>query len=290
MTFSTQDKLALMMTSAPSQRGLASLIGVSHQRVGRWLTIGQSAPDGTPSTVRPPTDPAILAAIDNAFAIHTQLAREQARADKIPFSKDAPVFAHRLPLIDGTPGGRVVIPNTHRLSDSLRNKVIANGVKTKRYNNVSVRSTVDLKRYFQQAEKRYQSGNHRYQRGKAGSKTWANRAPLKEVLQSIQQAYKAGEIDEQDTNIRKAIFTPYTSMEFDPAQVLADVNHNLAQRHQPATGEKGTEFADEILLQLKTTTDPMGPTIERSQHATYLIRKAKSAKARRHKQRAKRKG
>ena len=39
----SQAKLALAITSAGSQRNLAKLLGVTHQKVGRWLREGEHA-------------------------------------------------------------------------------------------------------------------------------------------------------------------------------------------------------------------------------------------------------
>ena len=273
-----------MMTGAPSQRALASLTGLSHQRIGRYLTIGQTLPDGTPSRVREPTDPAILEAINVAFGIHMEMSRAQAVADKIPFSKDAPVFAHRLPLIDGTPGGRVVIGKTHWITDKLRAKVIATYQKTGKFYGVSVRSTVNLKRYFKQAEKRYASRGQQYVRAK---QQWISRDFMKSELKD-----NAQEIKENEWSYLKPIFTSYTAMDkgFHPQMVIDEINHKLRTRHEPATGERGTNVADQILLQLNSRRDPLGEVIEEKQHARELERKAKSTKARRDNQRAKRTG
>ena len=284
MKFSVQDKLALMMTGAPSQRQLAELVGVSHQRIGRWLTIGQTLPDGTPSRVREPRDPALIDAINTAFAIHVETARAQARADKIPFSAEAPVFAHRLPLIDGTPGGRVVVVNTHRITDKLRSIIIATYQQTGKFYGVSVRSTVNLKRYFKQAEKRFASRGHEYVRAK---QQWISRDFIKSELKD-----NAKEIKESDGVYLKPIFTSYTDMNknFHPQMVIDEINHKLRTRHEPATGERGTNVADQILFQLNSRRDPMGAEIDERQHTRELERKAKYTKARRDSQRAKRTG
>ncbi|MGV0999687.1 MAG: hypothetical protein ACOYBQ_10205 [Fluviibacter sp.] len=289
MKLSTQDKMALMMTSAESQRSLASLIGVSHQRVGRWLTIGQTLPSGEPSKVREPKDPAIRYAIESAFQIHVQLARDQARAHKIPFDQSAPAFAYRLPLTDGTPGGRVIIPHTHRIRDDLRNRIITNAAKSNRYYGVAVRSTVNLKVYFQQAEKRFAGRGVEYVRDKT---SWIRRDFMKREINAHEKAYRAGIIDEQDTNIRRGMFTPITAIGgfIPPEESLQQLNRALRERHQPATSGEKTAFADEILLQVATQRDPMADDIANAQHEHRLLRKAKQAKARRAKQRAKRKG
>ena len=83
---SKQEKLALIMTSAGSMRNAASLIGITHQKLGRWLREGEQ---GGVSHI--PDDPAIDYAINVAFSIHKDIARDQALSDGVPFNAKAPV-------------------------------------------------------------------------------------------------------------------------------------------------------------------------------------------------------
>ena len=78
--FTPQDKLALTMTSAGSQRRLAAALGITHQRLGRMLK-GETQ---VPAELMPN--------INTVFKQHTLLTRQQAAVDKLPFNPDLPVF------------------------------------------------------------------------------------------------------------------------------------------------------------------------------------------------------
>lgn len=274
MALTLQDKLALMMTSAGSQRQLAALVGVSHQRIGRWLTIGQTLPDGTPSRVQAPTDPGILAAVEQAYAMHADVSRAQAKRDRIPFDANAPVFAQRLAHPDGRPGKRVIIEHTHRMRDELRNKVIARAQKTKRYYAVSTRSLVNLKRYHKQADARFATGNIEFTRNK---RRVLERKMIAEELKDNAQTIK-----ERDGVYLKPIFTAYTSMDhrFPSELVTGEQDYKLRTRHQAATGEKGTAYADQILFQLDSTTDNQGSGDAKSKTKRDKARSDKSGTGR----------
>lgn len=154
---SYQDKLALMMTSAGSQRALAALIGASHQQVGRWLR------EGEPATIDPETGylihsagakkipPGAHIAIDAAFSLHRQVTRDQARADGIPYSSIAPVFIQRGLLRTGQKGDRVFAENTHFIRADLRNEFLATMQQSKRFYQASVRSIINVRPYFERA-------------------------------------------------------------------------------------------------------------------------------------------
>ena len=86
------DRLALIYTSAGSQRNVSALVGISHQKVGRILK-GEYAPDS--KVLR---DLGLRAAVDVAFRIHTDVARAQARRDGLPFDGNLPVFYAKLPF------------------------------------------------------------------------------------------------------------------------------------------------------------------------------------------------
>lgn len=94
MILSLADRLALIYTSAGSMRKVAAFTGLSHQQVGRILRNAESAKSNAHYESRAD----IVAGVDTAFDIHSQVTREQARIDQIPFSKDIPVFNERLPL------------------------------------------------------------------------------------------------------------------------------------------------------------------------------------------------
>lgn len=276
MRLTLQDKLAVMMTSAGSQRQLAALIGVSHQRVGRWLTIGQTTPMGEPSRVREPRDPDIRSAIDQAFAIHTEMARDQARLDHIPFNAALPVFAARLQHADGRPGMRVVIDHTHRMRDELRDAAIRQAQRSGRYHNVSVRSTVNVRKYFSRGER--ELANRRGIKPQRGKKVTAQTDPR----WLYREEFK---LDIAEGVQTRPIYTPYTPMQLGlPIDLInSEVHRKLRSRHEPATGDPGTALSDQILLQLQLDKDPIAAkSAMKGKHGANK-RPAKSGKARKDK-------
>ena len=68
-----QDKLALALTSAGSMRSLAKQLGITHQKVGRWLREGE--PGGIKAIPA-----AASQAIGKVFTHHVKLAKEVATA------------------------------------------------------------------------------------------------------------------------------------------------------------------------------------------------------------------
>lgn len=96
---------------------------------------------------------------------------------------------------------------------------------------------------------------------------WISRDFIKSELKD-----NAQEIKESDGVYLKPIFTSYTDMNknFHPQMVIDEINHKLRTRHEPATGEQGTNVADQILFQLNSRRDPMGAEIDERQHTREL--------------------
>lgn len=259
---SLADKLALIYTSAGSQRNVAALVGISHQKVGRILK-GEYAPGS-----KVLSDPDIRYAIDVALSIHTDIARSQARRDGIPFDASIPVYYARLPfkvtkkveyideltgevkekrvpVIDPKtgkqkvePGDRIAAQNTHWLSNELRNAWIAATVKTRKFYAASVGSFVNLKKYNARADARFK-----------GKKRTEKQKKWREQLKARERAQKPGDIDSAP------IFTRYVDVGrdgFSPLTAVNNIQDQLRQKHEPATGEPGTFLAQQILLQLDT--------------------------------------
>lgn len=264
--FTVQEKLALMMTSAGSQRRLAGFLGVTHQQIGRWLSIGQTTPSGEPSRVREPTDPDIRAAIDQGFVMHADASRAQALVDRIPFAADVPVYARRLTYEDGRPGQRVVIEHLHRISDALRDRIVASQGKTGFYGAVSARSTVRQVPYWFNTEN--QIDTRRIRRD-------ANMQAMRERL--------TPELDEDDgeliDRLQRINTVPTPLSGFPVGASLDDLNRKLATRHAPAVGDKGTSLADELLFQTSTKRDRYGA--EHAQERRRERAREQSRKARR---------
>ncbi len=251
MAFSVQDKLALMMTSALSQRSLASFIGgVTHQQIGRWLSIGQTTTTGEPSRVRAPTDPELLARIDAAFEIHKDVSRAQARVDRIPYLRSAPVYATRRVYRDGNIGQMIDVQSTHRLSNKLRALVITAAHETKPgfFQSATVQSTVARVPYWWRTEQRLNITR-----------------PRREPSQYVARAKLApsGEDDVDYTNGRvklQRINTKSTQMvDGIPASFfIEDIESKLTVRHLPAIGDPGTALATKISFQTAGAADTYG--------------------------------
>lgn len=251
MAFSLQDKLALMMTSAGSQRQLAAFVGgVSHQQIGRWLTIGQTTPQGEPSRVRPPTDPEILDAIDTAFELHVQVCRDQAQADHIPFSISAPVYATRRIYSDGAIGQMVDIRSTHRLSDELRAQVIRSAHDTRPdfYYAVTVQSLVAQVPYWWYTENRLDFSKIR--------RTEEMVCYRDHLMPSNEEddEYSAGRVKLQKINTKVSAMSSIVPASF----VIAEVENKLQVRHAPAIGDEGTALATKISFQTNSDRDTYG--------------------------------
>ena len=136
MPLSSQDKLALALTSAGSMRNLAKLVGVTHQKIGRWLREGE--PNGAKKIPAEAT-----AAINVAFAFHKDITRQQAKKDRIPYNPHAPVFFERPTLRNGKPGERLAAENTSYIKRELRDQIFTALHQTAQVININVRSIIN---------------------------------------------------------------------------------------------------------------------------------------------------
>lgn len=252
MKFSLQEKLALLMTSAGSQRNAAALVGVTHQKMGRWLK------EGEPGGVRAiPDDEATRAAIDNAFAMHVQVSREQAKRDGVPFMPQAPVYVERRQLKQPGPrgepqlGDRVFSGPTQHIHQRLRKQWVESVVRTEKFYKVNVRSKVDLRAYTT----RMVEGEPQYRRIKrAPTKLQISR--FREDVDKSLRDFVAKEGREKGRIVdRTEPFPLYTrSLPTTPGYKAADIANELErllnEKHAPAAVGKGTQFASEYLLQL----------------------------------------
>lgn len=227
-SLSSQEKLALAMTTARSMRDLARFMGISHQKLGRWLREGE--PGGAKAI---PSDIETQSLIDTAFEAHREVSREQAQAEGLPFDEEAPVFAYRGSLRKGGLGDRVIIDRAQYIRKDLRDAVFVFLHESQRYYTLSVRSVVELATYMKQAEDRIK----RRKRQRTQTE-WQNAAAL--IL---------AEEEGQETR------PVYTKIEgFGPRtetyKAVSAVQNKLKQKHESATGAKGTALADQYLLQL----------------------------------------
>lgn len=276
------DRLALIYTSAGSQRNVAALVGISHQKVGRILK-GEYAPGS-----RVLSDPGLIAAIDVAFRIHTDVARAQARRDGLPFDGNLPVYyaklpfkvtrrvekidpvtgevkIDRVPVIDPAtgkqkiePGDRIAAQNTHWLSNELRSAWIARTVATRKFYAASVGSFVNLKKYNAKADARF-----RYKQRTEKQEKYREQLKEREARQIANQIDSA------------PIFTRYVQTGadgFSPQAAVNQINDQLRRKHEPATGEENTFLAQQVLFQLDTRN------MEPPRHDAQKTRAAKARK------------
>ena len=238
---SLQDKLALALTSAGSQRKLAALVGVSHQKIGRWLR------EGVPATIDPETGYLIKSAgvksipkeaaplIDTAFRIHISVTKDQAKADGIPFNSNFPAFAERKLLKTRQKGDRVVIENTEFINPDLRAKVIEGAQQSKKYLQVSVRSKVNLVKYFQRgAADEIKQYDRKYE-------------TVKGLGKKILDSFLARQNKILPTDQIQPIYTKYENISKDSrAGAVRGVAKKLRAKHESSA----VSLADEILFQV----------------------------------------
>lgn len=229
-----QEELALIMTSAGSMRNAAALVGVTHQKMGRWLR------EGEPSGVKEiPNDSATRAAIHLAFKIHSQISREQGLVDQTPFFPNVPVYTERKLLKTGLIGDRVISGNAEFIRQSLRERWVAETVKSKRFYKVNIRSKINLKQYAQRIADEELASGRRY--------GITRRRLAKAIFDNFNDEHK---IEDSITPFPLFTKSENTMPGTEPRRVVKGVEMQLAQKHSPATGDKGTRFAYEYLTQL----------------------------------------
>lgn len=272
--FTPREKLALAITSAGSQRQLAALVGVSHQKIGRWLREGQ------PGGAKVIPDYAVPA-IDLAFNLHADVSRAQARRDRLPFDGNLPVYAHRPNLRKverdtkaPIPGERVIVEPTQYMAPDMRERVIASFHASRQYATISVQSLVNLYSYIGIQER------------------FASTQSSRKIFRlSLLQPFRDREIEAAGSNARAPLNTKKENIMPD-AEIglsLQGVRSKLREKHEPhaAEGDIGTRllFAT-IRDQYKTFGKPASarnaPATPSPRPASTATRRkpAKPAKAR----------
>lgn len=235
-----QEKLALAMTSFETAGELAAAAGVSRRTMNRWLREGEE--NGVKAIPAYAKD-----AIDTVFSVHRDLVAAQAKADGIPYSKSRPIFLERKQLNTGAPGDRVIGSSTEFIRSALRMDILRDQQKSQRYLGVSVRSVIDLQRYF-----RLDSEGNVKQKYLKSRKT-----PNQQAAENL-SAFVHREKREKGRIIdRHEPFPLYTKYEdisplraVDDVRGVVSVEKQLRQKHEPATGAPGTVSADQYLFQL----------------------------------------
>jgi transcriptional regulator with XRE-family HTH domain len=232
MKLTPADKLALMLTSAGSQRKLAAYLGVSHQQVGRWLQGERVNPNTGAISNTPP--PEAVRNIGAAFGQFATAVRSGARAQGLPHDPALPVAVGRLLLQfgprAGKPGLRAVIEHTNHMRPELFASVIESLAASGAYYEVSVRSVVDLALYFKRAEERMQ-GKRRSERQEGWRRQMRHR---------IQHGVTAAPMWSKRQNIDPRAIEPWRAMR--------QLSEKLRQKHEPATTLPGTKLADQVVL------------------------------------------
>lgn len=280
MTLTPQEKLALALTSAGSQRALAKLVGVSHQKIGRWLR------EGIPATIDPTTGYLIasagaktipldaLPAINQAFEIHQDIAQAQAKADNLPYDPKTPIYARRINHQDGAVGNRVLVENTQYIRDELRDRVIESTARSKKYYKVTVRSIVNLYAYASKAAS--------IDLEKTTSFKTKNKREKNRLLKKKSESFFKHLVNH--TGIQKQFYEQapmYTSGDAltyrqpngrfvtDPESAKRALNYKLRTKMQPAAVDGG--LADQMIFQ--TFSNPVTPAKKNGNTKAKLTRK-----------------
>jgi len=262
MALSLQDRIALIYTSQGSQRAVARMLGISHQKVGRILKAGQEG--GYALNAPTLRDPTLSQIVQEGFERHREITRQKARAEGLPFNAQFPVYYARLPrtvtreaidpqtgeivrvpVIDPAtgkprtvPGDRVAAQNIHWMSSQLRGQWMAKIAQTGKFAAASIGSMVNLQVYKRKGEQA--------QRGK-GPRTDKAKASRRSIVQKIE----AGQM-------LSPMFSKPIPLDFPAARINRELDKVLREKHQPATGPElpGTQLADRVLFQVDTRNAP----------------------------------
>lgn len=232
--FTNQEKLALALTSAGSMRNLAALVGISHQKLGRWLREGEQG--GVKSI---PSDSLTNQAINQAFKIHQTFAREQSKVYGIPFDARFPVYATRKPLKTGLLGDRVFVEHTQFIHKDTRTKVIKSLANTERFYAATIESNIDLVAYAEAlADDEHKTfSDTRKKRYKKDELT-------RDILNSIVATIGAKE-RYRPLYTRRQSIAPGTNIK----DSLDEINRLLREKMEPAS-DFGNGLAKTYVLQL----------------------------------------
>lgn len=281
MSLTLADKIALIYTSAGSQRKVAEFIGVSHQTVGRILHAQAQGKSIAAYEKRADLSHQIDAALD----LHRDLVRTVAAQHKIPYSEAVPIYSERMPLqmravtvgdkivFKGDPAevkkylaGKLVVrrdergevKSAHKIKPQHVGRATEKLIRGARVNAKHLHWVSDALRdkwlAAQQRSGRFISAsvgsvvNRRTYNRQANER--AKSSPRRRTVEAAKYAEELAASNQAAVRI----YTPYTAMDknHSTAAVIADINSKLQTRHAPAVGQTGTVFADSILLQLDT--------------------------------------
>lgn len=246
-SFTAQEKLALAMTSAKSMRALASEMGISHQKLGRWLREGESG-----GVKKIPDNVFIQAGINALFSEHKERVREANKAFALPNTSKMPIYMDRKFLDKPTPDGeyilsdRVVARNTQYIREDLRRDVIVAASETDRYIGATIQSTLDIIIYATRivdAEIKQGKRSKRY-RAKA----------IKSIAASI--VHSSPELM-QEKELRQFFTRTEALAVADPQKAASAIEKLLREKHESAIGAPGTVLAKAFVFQL--SAKPLTP-------------------------------
>lgn len=242
MNLTDRDLLALAFTGYASQRAMASDMGITHQKLGRWLR-GESPV---------PADAFTRRGIEAVFQSHMRRVKKWTAAQGLPYM--GPVMPDRRPLDKRDDkgrvilGDRVVIHNAHFIRPEVRDAIVGQAHSSGDFMGVTVRSVVDLYSYFKRADGLPD----------ASRRTDAQRFSRESLAQKLEPGTNYLGVWWQPKpstaalELRSPIYTKITSLSRarSTASVIAELNAKLRAKHEPATVKPGTQLADEILFQL----------------------------------------
>lgn len=246
-TLTPQDKLALALTSYPSQRAMAASMGISHQRLGRWLKQGYEG-----GVKRIPADTLTQQGIDAFYRQHVRNCNAQSKREGLP--SGIPVFFNRptlkIPNKKGeyVKGQRIIVNNTHHIRNNLRTAIVQILHSTGKYVTASVQSIIDMALYNARAQDRYNKlGESLFKTDDDSNRAAAARKAIKEAL-------KLNKKLTGDSTFTAPIYTKMVDIRPDSniEAAVSKLNDLLRNRHEPATGARGTLFQSAFLFQLAT--------------------------------------
>lgn len=291
MKLSIADKLALIYTSAGSQRKVADFVGASHQTIGRILHAASEGRSIETYTKRPE----LVESINAAFEIHKDLTRRVAKQHALPYDPQAPVYAERLALkkravidrdgtaiFQGDPADvrKFLAGKTIRKIDPDTGEILREWKATPQQIAGGMREAIirgerviadhlhwlsnDIRRRFVKTAQK--SGTYHNISGgsvvnlPAYMKTarqrivdYLNRGGLP-TIEAIKARNALQKLVSAGVKLQR-VMTPYTAT--DPRADFDVVWQELQQkqqRHESAVGAPGTAYADQYLLQVNTRT------------------------------------
>lgn len=257
-----------MMTSAGSQRNLAALLGITHQKLGRWLRadyiddqgrtiIERDANGRRAGVVAIPPD--ALPLINDAFKYHKQVTREQARIDRVPYNPNYPVFYERpIARLDNRPSLRFIANQTHFFRPRLRRDVITTVALTDKVIAFTVRSNINL---------------YNYTKSKSATPASLDNAFSRQAMtdQKNRPTLRANYLARLDAGVANPEFAPISTplqqldKRYKIKQSIDTTEQKLQERHSPNALANG--FANQIVFQLKETQSNAKPTARKRKPA-----------------------